>query len=261
MTVGLLYIATGKYSIFWKDFYLTAQQYLFPKTEKKFFVFTDLDSVYGENSDRNIIRTHIPHKEWPYNTLLRFEIFDNNKHLFEGCDYLLFFNANTIFTEKINLDEILPNEEDGFLVALSNNDVFDISPNEFTYDRNPDSLAYIPFGEGERYYRGCFNGGRTSEFLTLIKICRERTDKDLQTNVIALWHDESHLNKYLLDKSVKIVGTEYGKAEEWKKPKKAKIIFIDKAKIKELTEFKKLAPKQYSLKRFIRKLMSKITKH
>ncbi|MDR1682375.1 MAG: glycosyl transferase [Candidatus Symbiothrix sp.] len=254
MTTGILYICTGAYSIFWKDFYITANKYLFPGVIKKFFVFCDSSEIYGETNNPNIVKIPIEHKAWPYNTLLRFEMFYNHKNLFDGCDYLLFYNANTIFTTEILPEEILPEKEDGYLVALSNNDVNNFTPEQHTYDRNPASTAYIPFGQGKEYYRGCFNGGRTPEFLQLIKTCKEQTDIDLKNNVMALWHDESHLNKYLLNKPVKTISSVYGKPEEWQQPKEAKVIFsIKSKKIKDINRFKGIQIK-YSLTRFIRKL-------
>lgn len=230
MTVGLLFICTDKYSLFWKDFYLSAEKYLFPGVEKKYFVFTDQDSIFGEGENPNVIKTPIEHVKWPYNTLLRFEIFYKNRELYAGCDYLLFYNANTIFLDSIAPEELLPTEKEEYLVALCNKDVLPpVSPDEYTYDRNRKSTAYIPFGEGESYYRGCFNGGRAPEFMQLIETCRKNTNIDLESDTIALWHDESHLNRYLLGRNIKVVGTMYGRPEEWSVPESPKIIYIAKS--------------------------------
>jgi len=258
MTIGILYICTGKYTVFWKDFYLTAEKYLFPNITKKYFVFSDMSEIYGAENNPNIVSIGIEHREWPYNTLLRFELFDNNKTLFENCDYLLFYNANAVFTAEIQPEEILPTAENGYLVALSNKDVMKTKPDDYTYDRNPLSTAYIPFGQGKEYYRGCFNGGRTPEFLQLIKTCKEQTEIDLKNNVMALWHDESHLNKYLLDKPVKAVTSIYGKHQEWRKPKHAKVIIIEKRKFFDVNTFKGKNVKRISLSRFIGKIKNKI---
>jgi len=261
MTIGILYIATGKYTIFWKEFYRTAEQYLFPGVTKKYFIFSDMSEIYGAENNPNVVLTSIEHREWPYNTLLRFDLFYNNKILFEGCDYLLFYNANTIFTTEIQPEEILPKAENDWLVALCNKDVIKHkTPDEHTYDRNPLSTAYIPLGQGKEYYRGCFNGGRTPEFLQLIKVCKEQTEIDIQNNAMALWHDESHLNKYLIDKSVKIVTSVYGKHQGWNKPKQAKVIFLEKAKVFDVDTFKGKNTKRISLSRFIAKVKKKLIK-
>jgi len=46
---------------------------------------------------------------------------------------------------------------------------------------------------------GAFWGGITSEILKLCNTIRANIDKDLEKNIIAIWHDESHLNRYFID--------------------------------------------------------------
>ena len=70
---------------------------------------------------------------------------------------------------------------------------------EMSYERNPKSLAYVAPGDGKTYYAGGFNGGRTKEFIEMSEVIAERVNKDLENDVVALWHDESHMNRYLID--------------------------------------------------------------
>ena len=53
--------------------------------------------------------------------------------------------------------------------------------------------------EGELYYAGGFNGGSTKRFLEMAEVLADRVNKDLENDVIALWHDESQMNRYLID--------------------------------------------------------------
>lgn len=39
--IAILYICTGKYDIFWEDFYKTSEKYFLNNSEKHYFVFTD----------------------------------------------------------------------------------------------------------------------------------------------------------------------------------------------------------------------------
>jgi len=63
--IGILYICTGKYDIFWKDFYLSCEKYLLndidengnKKFEKHYFVWTDAEGIFGEkNALENIFK-------------------------------------------------------------------------------------------------------------------------------------------------------------------------------------------------------------
>lgn len=71
--------------------------------------------------------------------------------------------------------------------------------NNMSFDRNSKSQAYVPYGEGNTYYAGGFNGGKIKNFLEMSKTISEKVDQDVEKNIIALWHDESHLNRYLID--------------------------------------------------------------
>ena len=48
------------------------------------------------------------------------------------------------------------------------------------------------------YVCGGVNGGTTPAFLELCRTLDKRIRRDLQHNVIALWHDESQINRYIL---------------------------------------------------------------
>lgn len=51
--------------------------------------------------------------------------------------------------------------------------MFHLSKRKFTYDRNPESSAYIPNGQGQYYFMGGINGGETSAYLEMWKIKSE----------------------------------------------------------------------------------------
>ena len=45
MKIAILYICTGKYNIFWKDFYTSCEKNFIPNSEKHYFVFTDAENI------------------------------------------------------------------------------------------------------------------------------------------------------------------------------------------------------------------------
>lgn len=51
----------------------------------------------------------------------------------------------------------------------------------------------------KQYYCGGFNGGAGLAYLKMAETIARNVDADAANGVIAKWHDESHLNKYLMD--------------------------------------------------------------
>jgi hypothetical protein len=47
--VGILYICTGAYDVFFEGFYHTAEKFLLPNTEKHYFVFTESEKIVSSD--------------------------------------------------------------------------------------------------------------------------------------------------------------------------------------------------------------------
>ena len=230
MKIGILYIATGKYTCFWPEFYRTAEQYLFPDDEKQYFVFTDSPEIKGDNV--TVIQREC--QGFPADSLFRFEMFLSIKDQLEKMDYLYFFNSNVVFLERV-AEELIPGAEHNYLQgALSPMEsIRKFPPLLFTYERNKKSLAYIPpYQKGPyHYYMGGFNGGRTPEFLQLCETLAENIRIDYENGIIARFHDESHINRYFRDFPPLVLGKEYGVFEGWNLNIPCKLMFRDKLKV------------------------------
>lgn len=226
--IGILYICTGKYDIFWKKFYRSCEKYFLPGHEKRYFVFTDAQDLYGQDNPQ-ITKIYQETLGWPQNTLLRFKIFLSAKALIESCDYLFFFNANIIFLDKIT-DEILPTDKNEGLLVVTHPGFWDKAKQDYPYDKNPDCCAYIPDGKGVNYFMGGFNGGKTKAYLQLINTLNNNIQQDLKNNIVARWHDESHLNNYMLDRKPVILSPAYGFVEGYNIPFKPKLMVLRKEK-------------------------------
>ena len=57
-TIGILYICTGPYVLFWQDFFESFEKFFLPELEKKYYVFTDADCIYAEEQD-NVRKKYI----------------------------------------------------------------------------------------------------------------------------------------------------------------------------------------------------------
>jgi hypothetical protein len=224
--IGILYVCTGKYHVFWEDFFKSSEAFFLPGTRKTYYVLTDAAQIYADDQE-NVRRVFHDNLGWPGNTLMRFAMFRNLEGSLLECDYIFFFNANMLFLQPVG-EEILPAGEG--LLAVKHPGYFNVLPDSYSYDRNPASLAYIPLGSGVHYFMGGLTGGRTIDYLNMVRVLDERIKSDIGRGVIAVWHDESHLNQYLLDKSVKVLEPSYGYPEGVEIPFHPIILIRDKNK-------------------------------
>lgn len=228
--IGIIYIAIGIYDEFWKDFYPSCQCYFCPDTHKGFEVFTDSLRLQKMNL-KNVFWHPVKDKGFIYNVSAKSEficaIADKLK---EKYDYIFFLNGNFKFVEPILSIEVIPSEENDYITALSFDFNKDKTPDELPYDRNPQCLAYMEYGEGRYYYQGGFYGGRTLEILQMSDWIRQRIETDLSKKIIARWHDESYVNKYLSNYNPRILNETYAFVEEHMEFRPHKNIVLDKKK-------------------------------
>ncbi|MEK7202853.1 MAG: family 6 glucosyltransferase [Patescibacteria group bacterium] len=196
MEIGILYICTGKYKIFWKKFYLSCEKNFITEAEKEYFVFTDAESIDFEKENKNIHKIYQENLGWPNNTIKRYEIFLKSKKKMEEMDYLFFFNANIVVLKNITTEEFLPHGQEK-IVGCLHPGYYNKPIKKFTYENNPLSKAFIERKEGLHYYSGGINGGETKSFLNIIEMLNNNINEDYKNKIIAVWHDESHWNWYL----------------------------------------------------------------
>ena len=252
--IAILYICTGNYDVFWETFYKSSEKYFLTNSEKHYFVFTDSHKIYNQKNIR-ITKVHQKNLGWPYNTLMRFNMFKRIENQLKDFDYIFFLNDNILFVDKVT-EDILPINED--LLVVKHPAFYNRNNLEFTYDRNEESTAYIEIGKGKYYVAGGFNGGKSKSFIKLINDLDKNINEDLKHNVIARWHDESYLNKYILDKNVKVLEPEYIYPELWDLPFNPKIIVREKRFWGGHEHLRSV--KEKSIKEVVKSIFTKISK-
>lgn len=200
MRMAILYVCTGRYSIFWKDFFASCEKYFLPTHEKHYFIFTDNKDI-GENNERVHSIEQAPWG-WPDITLKRYHMFAGIQDQLRAFDCIFFFNANVRFCREIN-DNYLPDAESP-LVFQQHPGFYNKPSWLFPHERNALSQAYIARGQSRHYLAGGINGGLSPAYLEMIESIKKAVDTDLQQSLVARWHDESHLNKFALGKSFKL---------------------------------------------------------
>ena len=162
--VGMLYICTGKYTVFWPEFYRTFNEKFLPNCEKEYFVFTDAPAIEYEDapSAHRIYQEPYP---WPYSTLKRFSIFLTQETVLSKMDYLFFFNANLTCTQTITEEEFLPRPARGEnLLLVQQPGFWDKKPPFFSYDRNPKRQRTFRLIVGNITFRAVSTAARPRRF-------------------------------------------------------------------------------------------------
>lgn len=128
---------------------------------------------------------------WPYAARDRLSHILTNRKKVRG-DFVFMLDADTLFEGLVD-DEIVADGITATLHPVQNS----LPPDQFTYERNPKSAAYIPAGDGSRYYIGGILGGPRAAFFDLAhqvdRMCKQDGDYS------PIWQDESYLNRILVD--------------------------------------------------------------
>ena len=192
MKICILNIATNKYIQFVEPLLDSIEENFLNDHEISALVFTNHEI---QESSENVKISQIEHETWPIPTLKRYHYFIKESEYISQFDYCFYLDVDMKIVDKVG-DEIL-----GDLVATQHPGMWFKTPDNCTYERRSKSTAYVPYGEGKMYYAGGFNGGKPEHFLKMSQTIVDNVNKDFENDLIAVWHDESHMNRYLIDNS------------------------------------------------------------
>jgi len=217
MKIGIITIATAKYYAYIDALVPSLLTHFLPGHDRRIFVMTDHTAPRPGHT-----LLSVPHKPWPYSTLLRFHWMVDHAAAYADCDQLFYVDSDMEVIDTVG-DEILSDA----ITAVQHPGFW---PNKRgTFEKNPESLACLPRSYAGTYYQGCFFGGATSSVLEMAAVLRDRTQDDLNRGVIAIWHDESHLNWYLAQHApAKSLLPSYAYPINWNLPLPRKIVHLDK---------------------------------
>lgn len=222
MNVLIFIIATQKYIKFSSQLKKSIEQYFLPNYKKTFYILTD----HELNNEDNVIYEKIYPLPWPLPSLLRFHLFSNVK-IPSNVDLIYYFDVDTYLVDFVE-EEVIPNNDENITVVSHPYNLLDSNYNSF--ETNINSSAFVDDYKKYEYIHASFFGGYKNNFISMCDDIKKLIDIDLKNNTIAIWHDESYLNKYVSTKKCKILDCGYAHPDFWAGdlPVKKKIIHLIK---------------------------------
>ena len=198
------FIGTGKYLNYLPNSYEHIEEHFLPESEKTFLVFTDgeLDGMPD-----NVIRYQQDHLDWPFITLKRFEILNQARQEIMKNDWFVFIDADALVTSDITEEEFFDPSKPFFGVHHPCHFLGMPPHGKFpgAFETNPKCRASITEdADVSTYWQGCLWGGKVPYVFELIDELQNRTNDDLKDDIIAVWHDESHLNKFFIENKERV---------------------------------------------------------
>jgi hypothetical protein len=193
--------ATGPYNAFVADLWASIQRFAFPGHDVHLHLFTDRAEDPTFLAHPNVHKKQQGRVGWPYDSLGRHFLYLESLQWLAPMDYVLAIDSDSVIVAP--LDVTMLGESIACLQAWS----FGFHRSRFTYDQRltlggePFSEAYIAPNEGEKYYCGGIFGGSLAGFGAILErtVALARADLSKDPPRIALWHDESYLNRVFVD--------------------------------------------------------------
>lgn len=210
-SVCLIVVATeGTYKRFARDLFASADVHFRPAESVSLLM---LPAVPG----------------WPAATMYRYHVLLDQAHLLRH-EYLFLTDADMRFEDTVG-PEILAS-----LVAVQHPGHVGHTLDRLPYERRPESTAYVARDEGRMYFAGGLVGGERERFLALARRITSQIDADDARGVTAVWHDESHLNRCLIDEPPELeLSPAYCHPDDdrvyltlWPEPYERRLVALDK---------------------------------
>ena len=180
----------------------------------------------------------IPNLRWPEATLMRYRLVVESQDLFTepilmylDSDMEVLNDFGTQLLQEIDANRMCLVIHPGYARGAGRWDTWLKSPHILlrdlkilflgqiqpgAWERRKVSKAYVPRRKRKTYVHGAIWLGLRSEFIQMCKILSERIDIDHANSVIAVWHDESHLNWFAANYEVKYLDSRFSWHRDYK---------------------------------------------
>lgn len=240
-------MATNIYLDYWREMVSSFDEFVGDTVNCTFYVFTDRPETAEKyshslkNSSR-VVPVRIDNLGWPDASLLRFELIESHMdqanedvlmHL--DADMLLHDGFDSEFDSSQWIGGIFLVAHPGFYQEYLRKQSTKIPQGKIkhfvaqllkgkapimplgSWETNPKSVAHVPEVDRRVYVCGATWGGAAKPFRQLIGHLAGQTRLDRSNGVLAVWHDESHLNKWASAHTYSLLSSSYCHAEPFSK--------------------------------------------
>uniref|UniRef100_UPI00398F834E N-acetyllactosaminide alpha-1,3-galactosyltransferase-like n=1 Tax=Pristiophorus japonicus TaxID=55135 RepID=UPI00398F834E len=209
--IGLTVFAIGRYlDRYLRNFLESAEKHYMIGHQVIYYVMVDNVTKVPAlqlSPKRSMVVIQVrKYSRWQDISMMRMEQINDliqNRIQFEAS-YLFCLDVDLMFVGRFGAEAL------GNSVAQIHASYYGTPKQSFSYERRPRSDAYIAPYDGDFYYHAAVYGGRVESVFDLTRSCLDGIIRDKSKNIEAIWHDESHLNRYFLDhKPTKLLSPEY----------------------------------------------------
>lgn len=208
-SVALTVFAIGRYlEAYLKAFMISAEKHFMIGLPVTYYIFTDTPEdvpafKLGPERTMKVLYTQ-RYSRWQDISMMRMKTISKiiDSEIKYQFPYVYCLDVDSVFKGRFGSEALSES------VTLIHSYFYNHTKDKFSYDRNPKSKACME--TGDYYYHAAVFGGTWKNVKDLVDFCYNGIIEDKKNNVEALWHDESHLNKYFwLHKPTKLLSPEY----------------------------------------------------
>jgi hypothetical protein len=221
-SIGVMTVATNIYIEYWKDMVTSLDMNVPKDFSISAHIFTDQPELAYEIGKTlinvNVVIHEIPGYRWPEATLLRYKIFADAAGLLIE-EILMHLDADMLiasdFTESVcdalQTKDIALVSHPGFWFPNDVKSIFrlkhpirqvilrtfkKIRGRNGSWEVNQNSSAFVLKENRKQYVCGGTWFGRNRSIKLMLSELADQVQVDLERSVVAVWHDESHLNAW-----------------------------------------------------------------
>ncbi len=220
--LGILSIATNVYLEYWFDLARSLDDHVRTFFPLVLHVFTDQPKAaktFAKTLNYVDVKVYkIQPLGWPEATLFRFKIFSEHQEEIRE-PFLMYLDADSIVDQDFETDLTSLMKKHGILLVEQSGSwrpprftrklrFYILHPGAIfadirkqiwegglgTWEKRPQSTAFVPRNERRKYVYGAIWMGARSEVMEMIQELSGRIEDDWAKGIVAVWHDESHMN-------------------------------------------------------------------